>query len=593
MIISVLGNNRFPQGGVFPQSPHSRGRPSFPNLSWFSWWWTKALFPGCPPKEAWRPGLGVAALPLLAAGLLLFSRLHCPLLEPEEARYAEIPRQMLAEGQCLTPVWHGQPYWQKPPLFYWLVMVSYSVFGVHDWAARLVPCGAACATVLVTFWWGRRTAGMLAGLGAASILTLTPRFVYQGGMLTTDGLLGLWLTAGLATGHVALSPPLFPALGKGGKRRIRWRWWLLSAVATGLGVLTKGPVTLVLVLGPILLWHWLDRRVPRLGWVPGAIFLAVVTILAGPWFCFFWSQDPTSAGDFFWLHNLRRFLTPFDHQEPLWYYLPALFVGMLPWSLLAAPLGMFLCRRSLGTARRRTEALGFFVLAFLVGLAFFSLSGCKRPGYVFPLLPPGALLLGTFLAGRLRERECLPAKCLTVTTLLLGLGGSILAAGTGLWSGLFAGLAVGFFGILALFVGLLRRRWSPTAAWGMCGLCVFVLACTASQHLLPAYHRKFALRGQVRRHQESAATLPVACYPKHWDSISFYLQRSDVKVYTPAERDQMGAELEHQGATLVFIKNLHFPEFVAALPASLEFVPCRRQGTNVRSGVVCRKMDLD
>src|SRR5262245_31914418 len=87
------------------------------------------------------------ALPLLLAGVLLFSRLSCPLLEPEETRYAEIPRQMLAEGAFFTPVWHGQSYWQKPPLLYWLVMTSYELFGVHDWAARLVPCLAAFGTV--------------------------------------------------------------------------------------------------------------------------------------------------------------------------------------------------------------------------------------------------------------------------------------------------------------------------------------------------------------------------------------------------------------------------------------------------------------
>src|SRR5262249_45277613 len=101
------------------------------------------------------------------AGSLFFIRLGCPLLEPEEARYAEIPRQMLVEGSFAIPVLHGEPYYHKPPLLYWLIMASYSVFGVHDWAARLVPGCAGLCTVLVVFWWGKTVVNTRAGfLGA-------------------------------------------------------------------------------------------------------------------------------------------------------------------------------------------------------------------------------------------------------------------------------------------------------------------------------------------------------------------------------------------------------------------------------------------
>src|SRR5437870_8729213 len=96
---------------------------------------------------------------IVASILLFFTRLDCPLLEPEETRYAEIPRQMLAEGRFSVPVLHGQAYYDKPPLLYWLVMGSYHIFGVHDWAARLVPCLAGFLCVGVTYGWGRCTVG--------------------------------------------------------------------------------------------------------------------------------------------------------------------------------------------------------------------------------------------------------------------------------------------------------------------------------------------------------------------------------------------------------------------------------------------------
>src|SRR5205809_4836587 len=117
---------------------------------------------------------------VIAALLLFFARLDCPLQEPEETRYAEIPRQMLAAGTWMVPVFHGQPYYDKPPLFYWLVMLSYRVFGVHDWAARLVSSTAAAACVLATYWWGRLAAGPRAALAGAFMLCLSARFVHLG-----------------------------------------------------------------------------------------------------------------------------------------------------------------------------------------------------------------------------------------------------------------------------------------------------------------------------------------------------------------------------------------------------------------------------
>src|SRR5262249_49761363 len=104
-------------------------------------WWSRVLFPNAASDStdsrlSLAEPVGVLLLLVMAAALF-FSRLGTSLQEPDEARYAEIPRQMLLEGQWLVPVLHGQPYLDKPPLLYWLVMASYRAFGVSDWAARL------------------------------------------------------------------------------------------------------------------------------------------------------------------------------------------------------------------------------------------------------------------------------------------------------------------------------------------------------------------------------------------------------------------------------------------------------------------------
>src|SRR5262249_40652400 len=106
-------------------------------------WWTRVLFVGTStecatqknernPQSVWHSPFFQLATLLLVAGVLFCTRLSCPLLEPEETRSAEIPRQMLLEGRFAEPVWHGEPYFHKPPLLYWLVMASYSLFGIHD-----------------------------------------------------------------------------------------------------------------------------------------------------------------------------------------------------------------------------------------------------------------------------------------------------------------------------------------------------------------------------------------------------------------------------------------------------------------------------
>ena len=128
--------------------------------------WNRVLFPGVsagPSRIRWSALFLLIVLP----GLLLYPCLAFPLFEPDEGRYAEIPREMLARGEWVVPTLQGEPYLDKPPLLYWLVMLSYRVLGVHDWAARLVPALAVHACVLLTYLLGRRSLGERAAFWGA------------------------------------------------------------------------------------------------------------------------------------------------------------------------------------------------------------------------------------------------------------------------------------------------------------------------------------------------------------------------------------------------------------------------------------------
>jgi 4-amino-4-deoxy-L-arabinose transferase-like glycosyltransferase len=324
------------------------------------------------------------ALPalLLLACLLFLGRLRTPLLEPEETRYAEIPRQMLHAGRWVVPVLHGQDYLDKPPLFYWLVMASYRAFGVHEWSARLVAGLIAVLTIAVVYGWANRVLGRRAALAAGLVLCLTPEFVYRGRMVTPNGLLALFTTAALACGHVGRL-----RLGDDARPLSRRRLlWLLAGGLTGLGLLTKGPVAAALVVPPLLIAGRLDRRLGRVGLLGWLAFFAAALAVAAPWYVAVSCRCPEFAGYFFWFHNVVRYAAPFDHAKPFWFYLPQLALGLSPWTLLLVPL-----------VRRRNDLSGAVVFALAAsawGLLFFSLAGSKRPVYLVPVLPPLALAFG-------------------------------------------------------------------------------------------------------------------------------------------------------------------------------------------------------
>ena len=318
---------------------------------------------------------------VIGIALLFCFRFSLPLLEPEESRYAELPRQMHENGSWIVPTLDGHAYLDKPPLLYWLVAGTYQLFGVSVFIARIVPSLAAAATVWAAYRWSLNAGGIGAGLASAAILLTMPDFLYRGPMLTMNGLLGLTTTAALASGYLAIS-----------SERIRWRWWIAAAIFTGLGVLTKGPVAIALVVGPLVVVPWLDGRLRKPGIIPWAIFAGLVAIVAGPWFAAVTLREPGFVEYFFWKHHIDRVVNPFDHVKPWWYYIPQVLLGMLPWTLV---IGLAALR---WLQRRPLPPLVLFgLVAGVIGVTLFSISGSKRPVYLVPVYPPLAVAAGVFL----------------------------------------------------------------------------------------------------------------------------------------------------------------------------------------------------
>jgi 4-amino-4-deoxy-L-arabinose transferase-like glycosyltransferase len=465
--------------------------------------WSRVLFPGpsVRPEPCRRRSL---LLLLVLPGLLLYPCVSFYLFDPDEGRYAQIPREMFSRGEWIVPYLQGQPYLDKPPLLYWLVMACFAGLGVHDWAARLVPALAVHGCILVTYLLGRRRVGEPAAFWGALALALAPGFLEMGRFLLHDGLLALWATLAF-----------FAVLEATQGARLRWGWWLTAAAACGLGILTKGPVVLLLVAPPV----WLHRRLTgtgtRVGWRHLLAFGGLTLALAVPWYAAVCLRRPDFAQYFLWQHNVVRFVQPFDHREPVWYYVPIVLLGLLPGSLLLPGLGRFLCSGDANTARRRSPELGLLLLAGGWCVLFFSLSGSKLPTYILPAFPVLALALGTYLANSSWRLSRWPAIVAAVCW-LLSAGANYVAMPL-----------------------VAQERSLMSRADDVLALC-------------------------------SDRRVPVLCYPRSLDSIAFYTGRDDLRSYRGKETRQLVDYLCGQPRAVVLCSHYHsLNQLRRALPPGL------------------------
>ncbi|OAI54972.1 dolichol-phosphate mannosyltransferase [Planctomycetaceae bacterium SCGC AG-212-F19] len=465
--------------------------PPIPSLAaWLKALWSQVLFSGASAPSGRCRLLSLLALLILPA-VLLYPSLGFRLFEPDEGRYAQIPREMLARGEWIVPYLQGEPYLDKPPLLYWLVMGSYRIFGAHDWAARLVPALAVHVTILLGYFVGRRSLGERAALCGALVLSLAPGFLSVGRLLVLDGLLTLWVTLAMLSAFEALR-----------RDELAWGWWLLAALACGLGILTKGPIALVLFVPPLAAYGWLSGRLCWVTPAAGFTFLGVVLAVILPWFIGICCRLPDFAWEFFWRHNVVRFLSPFDHLEPVWYYLPILLGGLLPASLLLIAFLRFLVTAEPATARRRTSELGFMLLAGGWCVLFFSLSGCKLATYILPAFPFVALALGSFLV---------------------------------------------------------QTGWHRARVTHIVAACAVGVIFVGHQFVLPWYagfRSPFGREAEVTRLAGDRAT-PVVCYPRSCDSLAFYLGRDDLQTFRGKEGPELLEFLRQHPRTVVVFTHRH------------------------------------
>jgi len=463
------------------------------------------------------PRAALAAL-LVALALAWFGGLgERRLLKADEGRYAEIPREMVASGDWLTPRLNGFKYFEKPPLQYWATAAAFATLGYGESSARLWTALTGFLGVLLAYYAGRRLLGPAGGPCAAAVLAGSVLYVFAGHVSSLD--MGVSLFLSLAVFSIAF------AQGDATAPRGRRNWMLVAWAAMALAVLSKGLIGLVLPAAAVLAyaaWQRDAALLRRLHIVPGTtLFLAV----AAPWFIAVSAANPEFARFFFIHEHFERFLTT-QHQRagPLWYFVPVLAAGAAPW-LLSLPAALWQAARS--TPPSRFQPLRFLLVWCVVVFAFFSVSGSKLPPYILPMFPALALLVAAQLAHA--SRRLLAAQAGLAA--LIGFAALAIAAARALpalpepyrpWI-IAAGAALAAPALAALWLAARGRGFASVFALAAGGLAFTQLVVLGHGALSPQYSAYDAVE---RARPGLPADAPFYAVRQYDHTLPFYLGRT-------------------------------------------------------------------
>lgn len=321
----------------------------------------------------WENRYGLSLF-LLAALILLPFLGAAPLIDPDEPVYGQTAKEMLAAGDWLSPRIYGNFWYDKPPLFYWLEMISYSILGISDYASRLPSAILGIGTIMYVYTQAKQLFNKEIAYLAGLILITSLGFVYIGKAAVTDMTLMLTLTVAMLSFY-------------------RKKYYLAYAFC-GLALLAKGPIgygfpALIMLFYIIVCRHWSLLKTMK---IPQGILLAFIIGL--PWYFLMYQAHGNEFLDtFIGYHNVTRFTAP-EHpgQNRLYFFIPVLLAAMMPWSGAIVPaLHRFWKER--GPFK---DVLTFCVVWAVFIFVFFSLSQTQLVTYIAPMFPPTALVIAWY-----------------------------------------------------------------------------------------------------------------------------------------------------------------------------------------------------
>jgi 4-amino-4-deoxy-L-arabinose transferase-like glycosyltransferase len=357
------------------------------------------------------------------AFLFLLSLIR-PLSHPDEGRYAEIGRWMLQSGDWLSPRLNGMPFFHKPPLLYWMEALFYAAFGAHPWVARLTPVVHACLMLLAVYAAARRLGSAALANRTVAMLGSSLAFLAGGQYVNHDLMVATWIS--IAIGSFAM------AFMAGDKPDHQLAW--LGFAACGLGILSKGLIGIVLPGMVLLIWLAWTRQLKKIIYLPWFSGLALLGLIALPWFALAEQRFPGMLKYMFGMHHFQRFTgSTFNNNQPWWFYLAALVILFFPWVFFSfANLSKLGKTRQAESPTSKSEeptfsspiiSLCWIWVISIVG--FFSLPAAKVIGYALPVIAPLAILAAVGWQRTMgyvkQERRLLAALCAINLVIAFGL----------------------------------------------------------------------------------------------------------------------------------------------------------------------------
>ena len=333
------------------------------------------------PTRPPRFSLALAAMAVTAA--FVWGSDQLPFVDPDEGRYAEVAREMLDSANWIVPRLYGVTYLEKPPLLYWLAAGAFHLFGLSELAARIVPALSAAIGAVATGYAAAAIFGTEVGILALTILSTSLLYFTLAHTLVTD----VPFTSALT---IALFAYLLVEARKIGRALGYAVFWLGLALAT----LAKGPAAILLAgvtIGTHAFWFRSTRR-PFDGvlWA----LCPVLLLLVVPWFWLAQRAEPDFLSFYLIKEHIAR-IAGNEHPRPLYWYLPFLLLGFLPWT--PRTLVAFWRRPDGWPSRPDRPLLGFLLIWVLAVFGLFESRRGKLITYILPCFPPLAVLSASML----------------------------------------------------------------------------------------------------------------------------------------------------------------------------------------------------
>lgn len=552
---------------------------------------------------------------VLASAVLYVMLSACwPKFSRAEVFFSECAREMIATSNYVTPLYHGQGFFDKPILCYWFIIGCFKTFGITHFVARIPSIIASIATLFVTGYACRAIFGTRAALIATMALGTSFMYLSFSALCMSDTMLVLVDTITLTLLYAGLRAGERNAAGRGSSHERenggaaergahergahergssherengtapkldRTALWFLAAASMGVGFLTKGPVAVVLPSAFFLAYLFIEKQLKTIKLKHIVLGALAFCIIGAPWFYLAYQANGIEAITYFFIReNVQRFAgATYDTHKPIWFMIVSLFTGYLPWSIFL-PAILVASVKSFLNSRRNSLRI-YLWLWIAVAIGFFSFSRGKIDYYALPAFPACAMLTGYFLSKWIDEKNKLTtaaAVILNAAFILVGVGLALFLSALPFPPSIppvTIGLIPALVGVLGLFQIFKGKKLFAAYATVFSGVVVTgsvfaIFAMPVITRLQPA----LGYAEQIKAHPEKTATIGMYDGIHHWiDEVTFRTEREPVKLASKADLDAFLAE---PGPHWLMIKNQDFDSLDAETRNRLEVVA--RQG---------------